>query len=177
MRTITLSEFDSIAATDPYYKPTRWDLYSAVIEHIQEIDPQSVLELGPYKLPLVIDGDTMDCRRSPTIKHNATDTPWPVEDGKYDLFIACQVWEHLEGQQQAAFREVQRIAKRAILSFPYRWNCPSDRTHHGITEATIEEWTLGTVPESVQVVEGNNRRIIYRFNWGYPQSMCHVQLA
>ena len=164
VETITRTDFESIASQDAYYKPTRWDLYSHVAEQVHELNPESVLELGPYKLPIVKGGDTMDRRGNPTYKHNATETPWPI-DCKYDLFIACQVWEHLEGRQREAFAEVKRIAHNAILSFPYRWDCPSNPSHHGITESTIVDWTLGCVPESIDIIPGKHRRIVYRFRF------------
>lgn len=63
--------------------------------------------------------------------HDATITPCPIEDKAYDLLIALQVWEHLEGKQQDVFKEVMRVSKMAILSFPYKWktSCP---IHSGI---------------------------------------------
>lgn len=167
MQYVTRSDFDAIAAQDKYYKSTeRWDLYEAAAAVIQSIAPESTLELGPYRLPIVCDGHTMDRHEylHPTINHDACEFPWPVERD-YDVFVALQVWEHLEGHQQQAFREVQRFASHAILSFPYEWDCPTNPSHHGITKDVISNWTLNHEPSSVQIIPStrNYRRILYHF--------------
>lgn len=167
---VTRADFAAIAAVDKYYASTeRWDLYSAVADVVAEIAPESTLELGPYRLPIVPGGDTMDRKESlsPTYLHDATKTPWPVFQ-QYDVFIGLQVWEHLGDQQQAAFREVQRIAKHALLSFPYRWDCKlANPSHHWISEKTIKVWTCGAVPTMTQVIPSKtgHRRILYRFDF------------
>lgn len=167
MQYVTRSDFDSIAAQDEYYKSTeRWDLYEAAVEVIRSLAPSSVLELGPYRLPIVSDGHTMDRRENlrPTIIHDACNFSWPVECD-YDVFVALQVWEHLGDHQQQAFREVQRFASHAVLSFPYEWDCPNNPSHHGITKDTIRNWTLNQEPASVQIIPSasNHRRILYHF--------------
>lgn len=168
MKYVTRQDFDAIAAQDKYYKSTeRWDLYEAASDIIRDINPESVLELGPYRLPIVPDGHTMDRHTSlkPTYAHDACVFPWPV-DREYDVFVALQVWEHLEDNQQQAFREVQRFASHAVLSFPFEWNCPKNPSHHGITRETIADWTLNCEPQSVQIIPSarNYRRILYRFD-------------
>ena len=84
---------------------------------------------------------------------DARNTPWPIEDKKYDLFIALQVWEHLGDKQGDAFREVMRISRMAILSFPLGWNCPGD-CHHNITKEKISEWTLNMKPDEIRKADG-----------------------
>jgi len=147
MSTMTLSEFRELEKHDPYYEG-RWKYFKKVIGIINRESFKCVLELGPYKQPIVHGSDIMDIRAdftNLTYEHDATNIPWPIEDKKYDLFIALQVWEHLENKKQDAFNEVMRISKMAILSFPLNWNCPGD-CHHGITKKDIAEWTLNTVP-------------------------------
>lgn len=63
------------------------------------------------------------------IQHNATEKPWPIANKQYDLFIALQVWERLDNKQSRAFREVMRVSRAAILSFPYLWDYPRDNTN------------------------------------------------
>lgn len=72
---------------------------------------------------------------------------------QYDLLIALQVWEHLDNKQTRAFRELKRVAKRAILSFPYEWTGgeqkPSHRAHRDIDKALISDWTLNIPPREI----------------------------
>jgi len=147
MSTMTLSEFRELEKQDPYYE-SRWKYFKKVIGIINRESFKSVLELGPYKQPIVHGSDIMDRRAdfpNLTYEHDATNIPWPIKDKQYDLFIALQVWEHLEKNKQDAFKEVMRISKMAILSFPLNWNFPGD-CHDGITEKDIAEWTLNTSP-------------------------------
>ena len=60
--------------------------------------------------------------------HDATATPWPIPGGRYDLFVALQVFEHLGTSQRAAFAEVRRVARHAIISLPIEWEMDDPRT-------------------------------------------------
>ncbi len=157
MEMMSRAEFKELAKKDPYYRK-RWHYFKKVIDILQEISFESCLELGPYKRPIVHGCDVIDIRKhldNLTYRHDATKTPWPIDDAKYDLFIALQVWEHLQDKQQDAFREVMRIAKKAILSFPLNWDLPGD-IHDGITEEKISEWTLNIEPaKKIKAVKWN----------------------
>lgn len=146
-RFLTLQEFNELQEADKYWRG-RWEYFNKVISIIQKEQFESVLELGPYKKSIVKDADIMD-RHELTGKTkyiwDATNTPWPIMDKEYDLFLALQVWEHLEGKQKEAFSEVLRISGMAVLSFPYMWVCPGN-CHHGIDNDKIREWTLGIEP-------------------------------
>ena len=160
---ITKKEFDKLKAEDIYWKD-RWGYLEEVINILSKESFNSVLELGPYKETLVKGSDVMDINpfyQNIKYKWNATKTPWPIEDKKYDLFIALQVWEHLKDKQKEAFGEVIRISKMAVLSFPLNWNCPGN-CHHGITEEVIADWTLNIEP--VKKIQVKNR-IIYFFKF------------
>lgn len=162
-QTITFSEALILAHEHDYYK-NRWPYFDAVIQILREEAPEKVLELGPYLTPIVKGSDTMDIRKNNpqlTYLHDAKVTPFPIADRSYDIFIGLQVWEHLDGRQREAFREVMRISKSAILSFPYKWNRPGNH-HHNIDEAIIAEWTLNTKPERIIRIE---KRIIYFFKF------------
>lgn len=95
--------------------------------------------------------------------HDATVIPWPIADKEYDLFIALQVWEHLEGKQYEAFREVMRISKMAILTFPYLWGCPKDDpnypSHYMINENIIAEWILNIDPVKTIKIPRTGKRV------------------
>ena len=164
VRTITKQELEEASKLDSYYDG-RWPYFEKVIEIVEREKPRYVLELGPYKMPIVKDSDIMDMKQNVenlTYLHDATQTPWPIEDKKYDMFIALQVWEHLEGKEREAFEQVMRVSKSAILSFPYMWNCPQEPSHHMIDARKIAEWTLNVSPKEVIEV---GIRIIYFFKF------------
>jgi hypothetical protein len=166
LQTITFDEFKKFEEQDPYYKG-RWPYFKKVNSIIKKLSISNALELGPYKRPIIHNSDVMDRDDNYfnlTYHHDASQSPWPIEDSKYDLFIALQVWEHLDGSQKEAFKEVMRISKMAILSFPLNWNCPGD-CHHGITEKQIAEWTLHVKPVKKIKIKGGQARIIYLFKF------------
>ena len=80
--------------------------------------------------PVVVGADVIDRRVDERLVlepparlfvHDVTQVPWPFADGEYDLFVALQVFEHLGTSQVAAFHEVGRVARRAIISLPIDW--------------------------------------------------------
>lgn len=142
----------------------RWEYFKEVIGIIKNENIQSVLEIGPAQETIVKNCDVMvkpedDMWGRPKntfVKeyvHDATESPWPIKDKRYDLVIALQVWEHLDDKQKQAFQEVMRVSKMAIMSFPYMWNCPKDNrnypAHHLIDEKIIGNWTLNIKPEKI----------------------------
>lgn len=163
MELINEADFQELLSgpSGKYYEG-RWAYFSEVINIIKENEGISrVLELGPAFQTIVKNCDTMvkpenDVWGRPQkdvakeYEHDATVVPWPINDKEYDLFIALQVWEHLAGRQKEAFKEVMRTSKMAILSFPYKWDCPKDNAnypeHHMIDEKVISEWTLNIKP-------------------------------
>jgi len=163
VETITYEDFRERQSKTPYYRG-RWPYFQEVITFVRTLKPASVLELGPYLLPLVRGSDTMDkldMLPGLTYHHDARLFPWPVKDKSYDLFIALQVWEHLGTVQKSAFREVMRISRAAILSFPYKWPA-SKGCHANIDDAVIAVWTQDVEPRKVVKV---GTRIIYLFEF------------
>jgi len=163
LQPITHTEFIRFEESDRYYRG-RWSYLGKVTDMINKIAPHSALEIGAHRFSVVHGSDIMDISNAlPNIayRHDATQTPWPVKDKAYDLFLALQVWEHLGDKQSEAFAEVMRVSRAAILSFPYKWDKPGN-CHHNIDEHTIERWTLGVAPRRVEMAKG---RIIYFFNF------------
>ena len=113
---------------------------------------QSALELGPHLRPVIVGADVMDVRAQADLEiapsarfvhHDASQAPWPVEDGAYDLFVALQVFEHLGNNQNIAFQEVRRVARHALISVPIDWEMDDPTNcHHRISE----ERALSLVP-------------------------------
>jgi len=183
IKTIKYSDFKKLRKEDSeYYSLNRWKYFKRVIKLIKKIKPKSVLELGAYKLPIVKNSEVMDIKkmRCTNIIYDATKTPWPIKDKQYDLFIALQVWEHLREKQQQAFKEVMRISRSAILSFPLNWKLPKDinyfknkdknkqfiKKHEGITGKKISEWTLNVKPiKKIKVRDLFGERLIYLYKF------------
>jgi len=173
MECITFDDFTSLSKPREEYYAGRWAYFQEVIKMAGEINPRSVLELGPALFPVVKNSDIM-CKpevdkwgvpadiQAMEYLHDATITPWPVRK-KYDLFIALQVFEHLTGRQAQAFQEVKRIARYAILSLPYKWDCPLDDAnypeHHMISESTILSWTNGEAPQKWVYIERTGQKV------------------
>lgn len=167
IRAITRSDFLEALKGEPYLK-RRWPYYREAIALAKSVAPARTLEIGCRSLPLFFGSHTLDYEASfkPTFLHNATVVPWPIADQSYDLVMALQVWEHLEGRQIQAFDEVKRCAKFAILSLPYRWRSRNNPSHAGIDDDVVRNWTGGLEPvATIQVPRFSRRkRKIYLFD-------------
>ena len=128
----------------------RWQYMSQAIEWARELRPMGIVEAGASGIPLDNTSVLLDY---PEYDLNLTPYNFPYKS--VDLFIALQTWEHLD-KQSDAFREVMRISKAAILSFPYRWTWGDER-HRGVGDAKISEWTCGVAPDKVAVI--NHRKV------------------
>jgi hypothetical protein len=151
----------------------RWAYLRLVAEEAARIAPRTALEIGTNGMSILPHSDTCDSSASApdnagrTLYRDATATPWPVADGHYDLLIACQVLEHLSPHQPAVWREIRRTSRAAIITLPYRWNCPADPMHHAIDDERIAEWTYGDMPYRREVVQHTPRhaRIMLCYRW------------
>jgi hypothetical protein len=155
------------------YWNNRWEYIGEVVDIVKSNNYKDILEIGANCLPVVSDCHTMEINpnNNPTYFHDATQ-PFPIEDKKYDLVIALQVWEHLyqnskedSPRQKEAFEEVMRVSKEAILSFPYLWDCPNDFMHHNVTKELIKEWTCGVKPIKEIIVGDTYKRIICHYKF------------
>ena len=182
IRPISRPEFEALAAREPYYR-RRWQYQSKATNAGWRIlsrcceSPQSarVLELGPYKHPLFIGSEVMESNINPDLTnaagivcHDARVVPWPFADKTFDMFVALQVFEHLDGAQRAAFIEVRRVARNAIISLPIGWrpralqdylNC-----HFHISHTTAMRWFEPVGPS--EILRGNGwpySRMLYVF--------------
>jgi hypothetical protein len=154
-------QFQELCELHPYYKG-RWGYYSEAIDMLlrREVAPADVLEIGPAMIPLVAGSQVMRLEKpsphvmaeSPTYMWDARKTPWPIGDKRYGAVVALQVWEHLDGRQREAFQEVKRVSRFAVLSFPYKWQCPHDPVHHNIAEDMIAKWTHNHTPRRMAII-------------------------
>ena len=162
---MTFEDFnDLLNGSNKNYYTGRWEYFKEVIQIIDSIEISSALEIGPGFLPVIKNADLLlspkeDQFGSPEkienkmIAHDITEKAWPIKDKEYDIAVALQVWEHLDNKQGRAFRELMRITKRAILSFPYLWEGGEDkhmhRIHHNIDKYIIGDWTLNIPPKKI----------------------------
>jgi hypothetical protein len=175
IRPIRKVEFDEVAARYSYYRG-RWPYMSVAAAQAADLIARhrlrTALELGPHIRPLIVGADVMVLAPSEglpgegkVLVHDARSIPWPIPDGGYDLFVALQVFEHLDSSQPEVFREVCRVARNAVISLPIDWVMPDPTNcHHGITEAQVLEWFAPRVP--TRTVEGNpgpKRRVVFVF--------------
>ena len=167
MKFLSEDEYRTITKGDGYWTDhgDRWDYMRVAIEWMQ--GASSVLEIGAMGLPLSPESDHLDQWTlrglEPTYKHDARVTPWPIADKAYDYVVALQVWEHLEGKQEAAFKEAARVARYVILSVPYCWGYPPD--HAGIDDFVVYSWS-GRQPLRARVVAGPPERKLYLWKVG-----------
>jgi len=170
MKFLTEKEIKSI--DDEYYKD-RYNYLKEVIDQIKLMDNiTTILELGPYKSPLVEGEDVVDMtdeylkyypiKIGKYYKHDCSITPYPFKDKQYDLVIACQILEHLGTNQIEVFKELCRIGKRAIITLPYKWNLPCD-PHHMIDENVIDHWAQGLKPIFEKIM-GSRILRVYNFD-------------
>ncbi len=175
VRPILRSEFDAMAAADPYYKG-RWRYTSVALAEAAKLivrdDLRTALEVGAPVKPILTGAHVMDYRLreelDPSVDitvHDATKVPWPFEDKQFGLFIALQVFEHLGKRQPDAFGEVRRVARHAIISLPIGWDMGDPKNiHHKIPEERVLSWFAPTVP--TRILEGNpgpKKRVVYVF--------------
>lgn len=151
-RVLTKEIFDEKLFDDPHYKDKWQYLYEVITQVIKFEDLEMILELAPYKSPLVEWEDVMDINENYVdyypysirnfICHDYSKIPYPIEDKKYDLVIACQVLEHcgIKGEQKMVFNELERISNLAIITLPYKWFNPQNRAQHMIDENVFDYW-------------------------------------
>jgi hypothetical protein len=146
---MTREQYLALCQKHPYYKG-RWGYYSAAADIIKREGFTQVLEVGPAAVPLVEGAQLMVYPKASshvkgdpaTYLWDAMQTPWPIGAKRYDAVVALQVLEHLGEKQRDAFKEMRRVARFAVLSFPYRWNTPKDPIHHNIDDTKITRWTM-----------------------------------
>jgi len=155
----------------------RWIYMWPVIVELRKLNPNTIIELGAYKINLTNISDNMDLEydfididnlNNKIYIQDATKLPWNIPDKYYDVFIALQVFEHFENNNQGnVFNEVARISKNAILSFPYKWESKSDMSHYMIDEKIIAKWTNNITPDKIITVNSlkPHRRIVYTYKF------------
>jgi hypothetical protein len=158
MNYLTQKDFFYKCKTLKYWKgqESRWNYLSSVVNMAKEITPESILELGSMGVSIADVSHTMDIVPIPGINYlfNATETPWPISDKVYDIFIALQVFEHLDDKrilQRKVFDEAARVAKNIIISVPFMWKKTRLKNHIGINDKTVLCWASGKEPDAEKI--------------------------
>lgn len=133
----------------------RWRYHLPALEILKEIgvsDAKKVLEVGTMGAPLVVGSDLMDykerwslCGQTPTYMWDMRNLPWPIEDRKYEWFVALHVFQHLPPVQKECFQEARRVASRIIIAVPEEY-----KKGKGITISDFTEWNDGQAPPIVR---------------------------
>ncbi|WP_445730825.1 hypothetical protein [Mariniflexile sp.] len=121
----------------------RWDYHYRAIELIRATkvsNSKKILEMGTMGISCVKDSDTIDYDerwdfngKNPTYLHDARQIPWPIENKKYDVFVALRVFQHLVPTQSEAIKEAFRIAKKVLMVIPEDYDNPILPNAKGIT--------------------------------------------
>jgi hypothetical protein len=147
-----------------YYHSSRWEYTRFILLFLKTLNVKTVLECGSYLFPYYKNSDLLDIKQFQYLKKikyvmDIRNTPLPIEDKYYDLFISTNMWEHLVNDQQKCFKEVMRISKKALLAIPYMWKSkehkkPSPeysdeeniilKNHIGIDHKRMRDWTCNT---------------------------------
>lgn len=165
MNFISKEEYDENALGHDYWKG-RWSYISQVSKIAQQLNPQNCWEIGGGNCPISKGSFKTDIVKWGKVNMFLNfKNKVPFLDKSFDLTIALQVWEHLEGVQDFAFSELRRVSKNTILSFPFMWDCPNDLIHNKIGYEKISDWTNHEKPKMTQMIHHKDQpdRIIYVF--------------
>lgn len=128
-------------------KEARWGYMSYVIDLLKNMALTHVVEAGAHDIPL---SDSSFLLNYPEYDLNILDDyTFPY---RFDVFVALQVWEHLENPI-GAFSAIKNIADRAILSFPYNWPDSENIQHRNIGDETILLWIGNLEPSHTKIIE------------------------
>lgn len=134
----------------------RWRYHNQVIELLKCLDikhPKEVLEMGTMGISCVQGSDTIDYSerwdfpgKRPDYLHDARQTPWPIPDYKYKVFIALRVFMHLVPSQMEAVNEAMRIGRKVIIVVPKSYKNSKLPLSKGISYAKFVEFLRGQHP-------------------------------
>lgn len=141
MKVISRDDFVKLTGGSDYYGG-RWIYIRKIAAILKDIKHMHTgMELGCHLFSVMKKGLTADINSkvNPDIVLNASVTPWEFRDDCFDVLVALQVLEHIP-ERKEVWAEVKRVARSAVVTLPFNWDCPSDTMHHGITDKTLDEW-------------------------------------
>lgn len=147
----------------------RWDYHSKATNALKSLDvsnPNKVLEMGTMGVQLIENSHTIDYMgneswnydgKNPTYIHDAKSIPWPIQDKKYECFVALRVFQHLQPYQKEAFLEAKRVASSIVLVVPEEnSNYVSFTKPKTITLKQLVEWNDGIKPDMIEKTKMGN---------------------
>ncbi len=118
--------------SENYLTPQRWSSYAIQVREVMNLKPRPkrILEIGPGNNIVTnvlkaagFDLKTLDfdSRVKPDYAMSITDEKALAKlAGKFDLIIACQIFEHLEYEDfRRAIRALKQVAPKIIISLPH----------------------------------------------------------
>lgn len=144
----------------------RWLYYSEVVNIVKNLDFKTSLEAGTMGIKVIDTSDEIDFNTeskyqcfSPAYNHNLKTFPWPIENERYDLFIATRVFQHLMPFQKQCFKEAARISKNIILVIPILNE--NDEKKKIFSNQEIIDWNDGVLPTSITSSKYDDSKIIF----------------
>lgn len=113
-----------------YVTPRRWSSYAVQVREVMLLKPAVILEIGPgnnvvgsvlKQLGYKVETLDLDPRIKPTYIGSITDERVVRKlAGKFDLVLACQVFEHLGYKDfLKSLESLKRVAPKMVMSLPY----------------------------------------------------------
>ena len=128
----------------------RWRYHEATIEWLEELQPETVLEVGSLGIRLTDRSKTMDLNErwrleDPDIDfvHDMREIPWPV--GEYDVVVGLRSFHYCGDKLAAVHAEARRVGRAVILALPRNFDISPlpepDRTLEGLpTNTNLYLW-------------------------------------
>lgn len=151
-----------------------WPVYEDAIITVKNIpDTEKVLEINPYKTPLVVQSDILDSNLENKKEYpiqvnnfyqqNLNHLPFPFEDKRYDLVIINNDYENLPTGEEyrLLFDEISRITVKLIIILPYQLTSNNNSTNM-VNEEKLDYW-LRNKKYSCQKIENDRIIRIYEF--------------
>lgn len=170
---LTEDTYKNVVNKNPEMKET-WIFHEDIIKHIKQLtNIKTVLEINPYKTPLVIQSDILDSTDKYLKEYpieinnfyykNLNHTPFPVEDKKYDLALINNDFDELNTieEYQKFFNEIQRISKSILIVLPYK-TFSMNKSINNIDEEIISTW-LNNLKYEYQILEDDRIIRYYKF--------------
>lgn len=131
-------DVDELSKKDLNYTNS-WHKFDDSIKLIKQMDVNNVLEIFPYKTPLIKNSDVMDSTEDNVndypqqagnfYLHNYWDFPFPFEDKRYDLVILNNDLRSLNKEQMNNFfSEIERISKKLFFNLKYKYPLSDGKT-------------------------------------------------
>lgn len=150
----------------------RWEYHRSAIDFVRLCRPRAgseVLEMRAAGVSIVHGSDTFDLAgrngqsgEEPEAAHDAREVPWPVEDKRYQVFVALRVFHQLAPRQRECFLEARRVADNIVMVVPDHEDLiEGSAPAAGVSEAQFIEWNDGVGPTVSVRLPGRAGRLYF----------------